>query len=79
MCWGYHTHAHDEFSFGVIDQSSASYRMLFVDRRWLGRLQRELVFGSRDYLAFADQAHFQRHFKRRLAITPGQYQAFLSD
>lgn len=29
-------------------------------------------------LGFADQAHFQRHFKRRTAISPGQYQAFFS-
>ncbi|WP_026957390.1 helix-turn-helix domain-containing protein [Aliagarivorans taiwanensis] len=26
-------------------------------------------------LGFADQAHFQRHFKKRVALTPGQYQA----
>lgn len=26
-------------------------------------------------LGFADQSHFQRHFKRRIAITPRQYQA----
>ncbi|GGB84997.1 AraC family transcriptional regulator [Marinobacterium zhoushanense] len=26
-------------------------------------------------LGFSDQAHFQRHFKRRTAVTPGQYQA----
>lgn len=29
-------------------------------------------------LGFADQAHFQRHFKQRLALTPGQYQAFFT-
>lgn len=27
-------------------------------------------------LGFADQAHFQRHFKLRSAITPGQYKSF---
>ncbi|WP_445399286.1 helix-turn-helix domain-containing protein [Zobellella sp. An-6] len=27
-------------------------------------------------LGFTDQAYFQRHFKRRLALTPGQYQGF---
>ncbi len=27
-------------------------------------------------LGFADQSHFQRHFKQRMAITPKQYQAF---
>ncbi|MGF1869077.1 AraC family transcriptional regulator [Photobacterium indicum] len=27
-------------------------------------------------LGFADQAHFQRHFKKRTAITPKQYQSF---
>ena len=26
---------------------------------------------------FADQAHFQRQFKRRVAATPGQYKAQL--
>ncbi len=26
-------------------------------------------------LGFSDQAHFQRHFKQRLAMTPGHYQA----
>ena len=30
-------------------------------------------------LGFADQAHFQRHFKRRLAVTPKQYQAFFHE
>jgi len=27
-------------------------------------------------LGFADQAHFQRHFKKRIAVTPKQYQSF---
>lgn len=27
-------------------------------------------------LGFADQAHFQRHFKKRLAMTPKRYQSF---
>lgn len=27
-------------------------------------------------LGFSDQAHFQRHFKQRLAMTPGQYRSF---
>ncbi|MBP6793379.1 MAG: AraC family transcriptional regulator, partial [Aeromonas sp.] len=27
---------------------------------------------------FADQAHFQRQFKRRVAATPGQYRAQLA-
>jgi AraC-like DNA-binding protein len=83
----YHTHSHDEFSFGVIDNGGAeyrnlhqinqigrgstvtinpgdahacnpdagewSYRMLFVDSQWIGSLQREL-FNSEgiDYLPF---------------------------
>lgn len=83
----YHTHSHDEFSFGVIDTGSAnycnlsqrnrigtgttvtinpgdahscnpdlgewSYRMLFVDTGWIGKLQQEL-FGCKgiDYLPF---------------------------
>lgn len=42
------------------------------------RLQGEAV--SLNHLAldlgFADQAHFQRHFKLRTALTPGQYRAF---
>lgn len=29
-------------------------------------------------LGFADQSHFQRNFKKRLAVTPKQYQAFFS-
>lgn len=29
-------------------------------------------------LGFADQSHFQRHFKKRIAITPKQYQQFFS-
>jgi AraC-like DNA-binding protein len=29
-------------------------------------------------LGFADQAHFQRHFKLRTALTPGQYRTLLS-
>lgn len=29
-------------------------------------------------LGFADQSHFQRHFKKRIALTPKQYQAFFS-
>jgi AraC-like DNA-binding protein len=27
-------------------------------------------------LGFSDQAHFQRHFKKRIAVTPKQYQSF---
>ncbi len=27
-------------------------------------------------LGFADQAHFQRHFRQRTALTPGRYRAF---
>lgn len=27
-------------------------------------------------LGFADQSHFQRHFKKRIAVTPGCYRAF---
>ncbi|GGX42606.1 AraC family transcriptional regulator [Saccharospirillum salsuginis] len=87
----YHTHSHDEFSFGVIDQGQAlyrngsdrhtigqgstvtinpadahscnpdegdwSYRMLFVDTGWIGRLQQELTGSGQDYQAFP--AHFQ--------------------
>ncbi|WP_286237133.1 helix-turn-helix transcriptional regulator [Neptuniibacter halophilus] len=83
----YHTHSHDEFSFGVIDTGSAdyrnqqqvhriqrgttvtinpgdahscnpdagawSYRMLFVDTAWVGELQNEFFkTGGSDYLPF---------------------------
>ncbi|WP_250655754.1 AraC family transcriptional regulator [Alkalimarinus coralli] len=83
----YHTHSHDEFSFGVIDEGEAeyrnqrcknhigsgmtvtinpadahscnpkeglwSYRMLFVDTHWIGELQQEMLsFHSIDYLPF---------------------------
>ncbi|MEJ2073719.1 MAG: AraC family transcriptional regulator [Reinekea sp.] len=30
-------------------------------------------------LGFSDQAHFQRHFKKRVAVTPKQYQNFFSN
>ena len=84
----YHTHSHDEFSFGVIDAGEAnyrnlgrklhihkgstvtinpgdahscnpkagnwSYRMLFVDTNWIGKLQQEMFNSySQDYLPFA--------------------------
>jgi len=84
----YHSHSHDEFSFGVIDAGVAdyrnlsrrhriikgdtvtinpgdlhscnphigqwSYRMLFVDTPWIAQLQDELFSGiGMDYLAFA--------------------------
>ena len=29
-------------------------------------------------LGFSDQAHFQRHFKKRVAVTPRQYQGFFA-
>ncbi len=85
----YHTHSHDEFSFGVIDEGRAgyvngrvrnrigagttvtinpgdshscnpedgawSYRMLFVDSRWVGQLQQEMLNShNQDYLAFPE-------------------------
>ena len=97
----YHTHSHDEFSFGVIDdgaadytnlqqanivtrgttvtinpgdahacnpkQGSWSYRMLFVNSRWVGELQKEILAEQgRDYLAFPSL--FYR--------SSGSYQAF---
>lgn len=86
----YHTHSHDEFSFGVIDAGEAdyrnqgrinhigagmtvtinpadahscnpneglwSYRMLFIDARWVGQLQQEMLNDhSADYLPFPNQ------------------------
>ncbi|WP_070970050.1 AraC family transcriptional regulator [Vibrio sonorensis] len=30
-------------------------------------------------LGFADQAHFQRHFKKRIAVTPKYYQSYFVD
>ncbi len=36
----------------------------------------ESISDTANQLGFADQAHFQRNFKKRLAITPGQYQSF---
>lgn len=85
----YHSHSHDEFSFGVIDSGSAqyrnlnnkniigqgdtvlinpgdvhscnpdlkdwSYRMLFIDTHWIGKLQAEMTKQhSYDYLPFSD-------------------------
>lgn len=102
----YHTHAHDEFSFGVIDAGAAryrngrhdyrvgrgslvtinpgdahscnpdagrwSYRMLFVDSRWLGGLQRELFGGAQDFRPFAgpldDSGLGYRPFDRLFAL-----------
>lgn len=29
-------------------------------------------------LGFADQSHFQRNFKKRVAVTPKQYQSFFN-
>lgn len=90
----YHTHSHDEFSFGVIDAGEAdyrnmnqqhhigagvtvtinpgdahscnprtgpwSYRMLFVDTPWIGRLQQEMLgTHTTDYLPF--NQHFEHH------------------
>jgi len=84
----YHTHSHDEFSFGVIDVGKAnyvnqgqklhihkgstvtinpgdahscnpkakiwSYRMLFVDAEWIGKLQQEMFSShSQDYIPFS--------------------------
>lgn len=43
-------------------------------KQWL-RTGRSLSEVALD-LGFSDQAHFQRHFKQRMAMTPGQYQAF---
>jgi AraC-like DNA-binding protein len=34
------------------------------------------LVNTANVLGFADQSHFQRHFKKRLAVTPKQYQAF---
>ncbi|PCH82638.1 MAG: hypothetical protein COB90_00735 [Hyphomicrobiales bacterium] len=30
-------------------------------------------------LGFSDQSHFQRHFKKRIALTPDQYQSFYAE
>ncbi|WP_430734709.1 helix-turn-helix domain-containing protein [Halodesulfovibrio aestuarii] len=38
--------------------------------------QGETIADASVQLGFADQAHFQRNFKKRLAITPKQYQSF---
>ena len=34
------------------------------------------IIDTAGLLGFADQSHFQRHFKKRIAVTPGQYQSF---
>ncbi len=34
------------------------------------------ISGIANLLGFADQSHFQRNFKKRIAVTPKQYQAF---
>jgi len=34
------------------------------------------IVDTASLLGFADQSHFQRNFKKRLAVTPKQYQAF---
>ncbi len=39
-----------------------------------GRALADIAFD----LGFADQAHFQRHFKKRVAVTPRQYQGFFA-
>ena len=88
-CACYHTHTHDEFSFGVMDAGTAtyrnrrqqkrihqgmtvminpgdahscnpdagqywSYRMLFIDVRWMARLQADIpCLASGDYTPFA--------------------------
>lgn len=38
--------------------------------------QGQAIADASSQLGFADQAHFQRNFKKRLAITPKQYQSF---
>ena len=34
------------------------------------------ILDTSHLLGFADQSHLQRNFKKRLAVTPKQYQAF---
>ena len=36
------------------------------------------IVDTASVLGFADQSHFQRNFKKRLALTPKQYQAFFN-
>lgn len=42
-------------------------------KNWLQ--QGESLSSTAVALGFADQSHFQRHFKKRVAVTPKQYQA----
>ncbi len=44
--------------------------------RQLLRDQEQPLIDVAQQLGFADQAHFQRHFRQRTALTPGQYRAF---
>lgn len=95
-CACYHTHSHDEFSFGVIDAGEAdyrnlgqknhigagdtvtinpgdahacnpkagnwSYRMLFVDADWVGQLQQEMLASHHlDYLPFTKLYEREAH------------------
>lgn len=61
-------------SFG---QSPHAYQLDQRIKRSMRLLQNgnELVDVAAD-LGFADQSHFQRHFKKRTALTPRQYQRF---
>jgi AraC-like DNA-binding protein len=92
----YHTHSHDEFSFGVIDQGSANYlnmkhahqihqghtvtinpgdahscnpkegawsfRMLFVETQWIANLQQEMLSNVQ-----FDYQPFSQHYKRNIS------------
>lgn len=46
--------------------------------RQLLRDQNQPLTDVAQQLGFADQAHFQRHFRQRTALTPGRYRSFFS-